>query len=145
MAYTYKYPRPMVTVDAVIFGKDDNDNIEVLLIKRGRHPYKDCWALPGGFIGIDESLEESVARELEEETGINSIILKQFHTFGKPGRDPRGRNITIAYWGLGKKYRLNPKAGSDAKSYKWFNPDKLPNMAFDHEEIIKKAKVAAGI
>ena len=145
MTYTYKYPRPMVTVDAVVFGKSDQGKFEVLLIERGTEPFKGCYALPGGFIGMDETLEESVARELNEETGVDNITLQQFYTFGKPGRDPRGRNITVAYWGLDLKSRLNPKAGSDAKSFKWFNIDQLPKMAFDHDEVIAKATKAAKI
>ncbi len=135
----------MVTVDAVVFGKADQEKFEVLLIERGSEPFKGCYALPGGFIGMDESLEESVARELKEETGIDNITLQQFYTFGKPDRDPRGRNITVAYWGLDLKSRLNPKAGSDAKSFKWFDIDQLPPLAFDHYEVITKAIKAAKI
>jgi len=145
MTYTYKYPRPMVTVDAVVFGKVDTGKLEVLLIERGSEPYKGYYALPGGFIGMEESLEKSVARELKEETGIDNVTLHQFYTFGKPGRDPRGRNISVAYWGLDQKSRLNPKAGSDAKSFKWFDINQLPQMAFDHDEVIAKATKAAKI
>ena len=133
----------MVTVDAVVFGKTSDGSWDVLLIERGSQPFKGYWALPGGFIGMEETLEESVARELKEETGIDSIKLKQFYTFGNPGRDPRGRNITIAFWGCDQKSRLNPKAGSDAKSFKWHSIDNLPPLAFDHNEVIAKAIKAA--
>lgn len=146
MAYTYKYPRPMVTVDAVIFAHDDKqDSIEVLLIERLSEPYKGFWALPGGFIEMDETLDESIARELKEETGLESLSLKQFQIFGNPGRDPRGRTITIAYWCMESKSRLKPVAGSDAKSLKWFPLHQLPSLAFDHKEIIEKAKEEAGL
>ncbi len=145
MAYTYKYPRPMVTVDAVVFGRSADSTYEVLLIERGGYPFKGKWALPGGFIGMDETLDESVARELKEETGIESLTLQQFYTFGNPGRDPRGRNITVAFWGEELKSRLNPKAGSDAKSFKWFDINNLPPLAFDHSEVIAKAIKAAGL
>ncbi len=145
MAYTYKYPRPMVTVDAVIFGKCSDGSFEVLLIERGSPPFKGRWALPGGFIGMDESLDASIVRELKEETGIGSIKLRQFYAFGDPRRDPRGRNISVAYWGKELKSRLEPKAGSDAKSYKWFRLDSLPPLAFDHNEVIAKAIKAAKI
>ncbi len=145
MSYTYKYPRPMVTVDAVIFGICTDGSFEVLLIERGSPPFKGCWALPGGFIGMDESLDESIIRELKEETGIESVKLYQFYAFGNPGRDPRGRNISIAYWGKESKSRLEPKAGSDAKSYKWFSLANLPKLAFDHNEVIAKAMKTAKI
>ncbi len=145
MSYTYKYPRPMVTVDAVVFGECADNSYEVLLIERGSPPFKGHWALPGGFIDMEETLKESVVRELREETGIDSLELQQFYTFGNPGRDPRGRNITVAFWGKELKSRLVPKAGSDAKSYKWFNINKLPQLAFDHNEVIAKAIKAAGL
>ena len=145
MSYTYKYPRPMVTVDAVVFGKTSDGSCEVLLIERGGQPFKGSWALPGGFVEMEETLEESVARELKEETGIESLELQQFYTFGNPGRDPRGRNITIAFWGIEQKSRLKPKAGSDAKSFKWHNINDLPPLAFDHNAVIAKAIEAAGL
>lgn len=145
MAYTYNYPRPMVTVDAVVFGKCNDGSFEVLLIERGSPPFKGRWALPGGFIGMGETLEESATRELKEETGIESFQLKQFYAFGNPGRDPRGRNITVAFFGIDQKSRLKPKAGSDAKSFKWYKINDLPPLAFDHNEVIAKAIKAAGL
>ncbi|GAB4300790.1 MAG: hypothetical protein Kow0068_23970 [Marinilabiliales bacterium] len=137
MSYTYKYPRPMVTVDAVIF-KLLNNNLQVLLIKRKKQPYKDMWALPGGFIDMDETLDEAAKRELKEETGLSDISLKQFYTFGDPGRDPRGRTISIAYYSILNK-DIKIKAGDDAKEVQWFNINNLPPLAFDHHKIIEKA------
>ena len=90
--YVYDWPRPMVTVDAVVFAVTP-DAIKLLLIKRGHEPFKGKWAFPGGFIGIDEELDDAVARELQEETGLTGVQLEQMHTFGKPGRDPRGRHL----------------------------------------------------
>ncbi len=112
MPYTYDFPRPSVSVDAVIFKKED-ERFLILLIQRGHYPFEDMWALPGGFIEMEETLEESIARELEEETGLKDLQLEQLHTFGDPGRDPRGRTITVAYQGIaGEKARV--RAGDDA-------------------------------
>jgi len=138
MAYTYAYPRPAVTVDAVIFRKQ-NGQEEVLLIQRGNPPFENQWALPGGFVDMDEDLETAAMRELEEETGLKNIPLQQFYAFGAPGRDPRHRTISIAYRGvLDKPQPL--QAGDDAKKAKWFLLDHLPEVAFDHSEIIEKAR-----
>src|SRR5689334_9851507 len=101
MPYTYEYPRPSLTVDAVVFGFDDQD-LKVLLIQRGLEPFLGRWALPGGFVRMDESLESSVRRELKEETGLGNIFLEQLYTFGDTGRDPRGRVVSVAYYGLVK-------------------------------------------
>ncbi len=139
MIYKYEYPRPMVTVDAVIFGEKGDGSVEVLLIERKNPPYQGAWALPGGFIEMEETLHQSIIRELKEETGIENIELKQFYTFGNPERDPRGRTITIAYLAKIKKDFIKTKAGSDAKSLKWFNINELPELAFDHNDIIQKA------
>ena len=138
--YVYDWPRPMVTVDAAVFAINKG-KAKLLLIKRGREPFKGKWALPGGFIGIDEELEEAVIRELAEETGLADVQLEQMHTFGKCGRDPRGRQITIVYMGVvteQKKTRI--KAGDDAAQARWFEIEKLPtDMAFDHDEVAKFA------
>jgi 8-oxo-dGTP diphosphatase len=100
--YVYEWPRPMVTTDAVIFAVTAGAT-KLLLIKRGNDPYKGKWAIPGGFINIDEELEDAVARELQEETGLTGIPLEQMHTFGTCGRDPRGRQITVVYMGIIKE------------------------------------------
>ncbi len=136
MLYTYAYPRPSVTVD-VIVTKIENESEYILLIERKNEPFKNQWALPGGFIDINEEIEIAAYRELKEETLISDIKLQQFHTFGKPGRDPRGRTISVIY--TGKLINLNQeiKAGDDAKDFRWFNIEGTPNMAFDHKDIVQ--------
>jgi len=135
--YIYDWPRPMVTVDAVVFSLSGGST-QVLLVNRGREPYKGKWAVPGGFVEIDEELEDAVARELQEETGLTGVRLEQMRTFGTVGRDPRGRQITIVFMGIATKEQTKVKAGDDAAKAEWFNIDELPEeMAFDHDEIIK--------
>lgn len=112
---------------------------QLLLIRRKNPPFKDMWALPGGFIQMEETLEESALRELEEETGINNIELEEFGTFGNPDRDPRGRVITVAYVGIVDSKLKEPSAGSDASEVEWFSISDLPKLAFDHELIIHRA------
>jgi len=142
--YVYDWPRPMVTVDAIVF-TFSRDTTKILLINRKNEPFQGKWALPGGFVGIEEELDIAVARELFEETGIKDVALEQIHTFGRPGRDPRGRQITIVYMGIMTKNMRKIKAGDDAKSVKWFDIKKLPKeLAFDHSEIIKFAVTALG-
>lgn len=137
--YIYDWPRPMVTVDAVVFTYRA-DRAQVLLINRKYEPFKGKWALPGGFVGMDEELEDAVVRELAEETGLTGIQLEQMHTFGTVGRDPRGRQITIVFMGIANEQQTKIKAGDDAAEAKWFDIDKLPsNMAFDHNEVLKFA------
>lgn len=136
--YVYDYPRPMVTVDAVVFTLRDGHR-ELLLIQRKNPPYAGCWALPGGFVDMDESLECAVARELAEETGLSGIALTQFHAFGDPGRDPRGRNICIAYVGEADWRSAAPRAADDAGDVRWFPLDALPPLAFDHARIVEYA------
>jgi len=134
--YIYDWPRPMVTVDALVFAFSKG-KAEVLLINRGNEPFKGKWALPGGFIEIDEELEDAVVRELAEETGLTGIKLELMHTFGKCGRDPRGRQITIVFMGIVAKGQNKIKAGDDAAKARWFDIKKLPkDMAFDHDEVI---------
>jgi 8-oxo-dGTP diphosphatase len=123
--YIYDWPRPMVTVDAVVFGIFQN-KAKLLLINRKKEPFKGRWALPGGFVEIDEELEDAVARELAEETGLTNIKLEQMRTFGKCGRDPRGRQITIVFMGIVTKGRTKIKAGDDAAKAQWFDIEKLP-------------------
>ena len=137
--YVYDWPRPMVTADAVVF-KFASGKAEVLLIKRGHEPFKNQWAIPGGFVGIDEELEDSAVRELFEETNLIGIKLEQLHTFGRCGRDPRGRQITIAFIGIAEKGTSQIKAGDDADEASWFDIEKLPeNLAFDHKEVLDYA------
>ncbi len=137
--YVYDWPRPMVTVDAVVFTKTD-DKTKVLLINRGKEPFKDKWALPGGFIDMDEELEDAVVRELEEETGLVGVQLEQMHTFGTVGRDPRGRQISIAFIGFATKGEDTIKAGDDAAKAHWFDIDNIPkDLAFDHNKVVRFA------
>jgi ADP-ribose pyrophosphatase YjhB (NUDIX family) len=138
MAFTYRYPHPAVTTDIVIF-TIRNDELKVLLIKRALSPHKGEWALPGGFIRLEESLEECAGRELEEETGVSGVYLEQLYSFGKPDRDPRERVITVAYYALIPSDTLKIKAASDAAGTSWFGMQELPELAFDHQEILKLA------
>ncbi len=135
--YTYEYPRPAVTTDAVIFANKEEEQY-VLLIKRGRPPFVGMWALPGGFLDMDEELISGANRELEEETGLNGINLKQFNTYGDVGRDPRHRTISVAFYGIIDE--LKPVKGmDDAAEAKWISVNHLPPLAFDHAMIIADA------
>jgi 8-oxo-dGTP diphosphatase len=137
--YVYDWPRPMVTTDAVVFTQSGYTT-KVVLIKRGGEPFKGQWAVPGGFVDMDEELEDAVVRELEEETGLTGIHLEQMHTFGTVGRDPRGRQITIVFMGVAADNQTKLKAGDDAAEAQWFDIDELPeNMAFDHNEMVRFA------
>lgn len=136
--YCYDYPRPSVTVDIVLL-TDVFPHPKVLLIRRKTPPFKHLWALPGGFLEMDETLEESALRELNEETNISDVELTQVGTFGHPDRDPRGRVITIAYVGIINSEQQKAVAGSDAVEVAWFSTLELPQLAFDHSEIIEKA------
>ena len=135
MAYTYEYPRPMVTVDAAVFTVHDGA-LEILLIQRGHEPAKGKWALPGGFLEMDEELVDAAARELKEETGISGIALVLAGVFGTVGRDPRGRVITMTFVGLVDWREHAPKGGDDAVEARWFAVSDLPEMAFDHIDMI---------
>lgn len=136
--YTYKYPRPAVTADCVVIGQTGDGSRKVLLIRRGQEPYKDCWAFPGGFLNMDETLEECARRELKEETGLTAtgemVELKSFSTVD---RDPRGRTITVAY--LVEMPLTEARGADDATEARWFPLDELPPLAFDHDEILKVA------
>ncbi len=135
--YVYDWPRPMVTVDAAVFALAEG-RARLLLIQRKHEPYQGHWALPGGYVEMDEDLPEAATRELAEETGLQNIPLEQLGTFGKPGRDPRGRTITVVYFGLvGKEQQV--KAADDAAQARWFVIEDMPEMAFDHEEIARCA------
>ncbi|HSH52820.1 MAG TPA: NUDIX hydrolase [Bacteroidales bacterium] len=136
MIYTYAYPRPAVTVDIIVFKKEKND-VQILLIERKNHPFKNMWALPGGFVDKDEDIKIAAYRELAEETSIQDIQLSQLHTFGKPGRDPRGHTVSVVYKGFLINSNQKIKAGDDAKNLQWFSINDLPDLAFDHREIIE--------
>lgn len=145
------YPRPSVTADIAVFALDRSYKLSVLLIKRGDHPYMNCWALPGGFCGIDESLEHCACRELKEETNVSSVHLEQIRTFSDPARDPRMRVISTAFIALVAKDKVKPIAGDDAKEAEWFSLDLSEDasfhlavrhglsLAFDHAYIIDQA------
>ncbi|WP_345257494.1 NUDIX hydrolase [Flaviaesturariibacter amylovorans] len=129
-----------VAVDAVVFGYAKTEGVSVLLIRRKYAPFQEGWALPGGFLHDDESLEAAVRRELEEETGIRAPYLEQLYTFGDPGRDPRQRVLSVAYFALVKSSRFQElKASTDAADVQWFPIGALPKLAFDHKEIVSAA------
>jgi len=128
-----------VAVDAVVFGYTSKGGLSVLLIKRNIDPFKNSWALPGGLVGNDESLEDAVQRELTEETGVSINYLEQLYSFGKPGRDPRNRVVSVTYYGLVKPGAFRLQADTDAADVAWFNIKKIPPLAFDHHEIITLA------
>lgn len=134
--YCYKYPHPAVTADCVIFGFD-GVSIKVLLIQRAIDPYKGKWALPGGFMNIDESAEECARRELEEETGLKTASVEQFYTFTDVMRDPRERVITVAHYALVRLSEV--KGGDDAAKAQWFVQSEIPSLAFDHDRILRMA------
>ncbi len=136
--FTYEYPRPAVTVDIVIVTRDPKPR--VLLIRRGQEPFKGSWAIPGGFVEMDEPLDTAAKRELFEETGVRAGDLVQLHTFGDPKRDPRGRNISVAYLALVDADDLQPRAGDDAAEVDWFSLHRPPQLAFDHREILAVAR-----
>ena len=137
--YCYPYPHPSVTTDCVIFSFDGT-KLRVLLVERGIEPYKGRWALPGGFLRMDECAEKGALRELQEETGLEGAYIKQFHTFTAPERDPRERVITIAYYALVRMQEV--KGGDDAADARWFALDDVPQLAFDHDQILRKAEQA---
>ncbi|MBU0765896.1 MAG: NUDIX hydrolase [Bacteroidetes bacterium] len=138
MAHTYKYPRPMLTVDAVVFIRD-KEKLKVLLIQRSQPPFKGEWAFPGGFVDMDETVEEAVVRELEEETGLKNISLRQLHTFSAVDRDPRGRTVSVVFYGFTGPENSIIRAGSDAANTCWTDIENMPQLAFDHTEIMNKA------
>ena len=140
MKYCYEYPRPAVTADIVVIKTIENQR-EVLLIERKHSPFERMWALPGGFVNMDETIEEAALRELQEETGIAGIQLEQFHTFSKVDRDPRHRTITTVFIGYANANTAEPKAGDDAANAQWFQLNQLPPLAFDHEEVMEMVKI----
>jgi 8-oxo-dGTP diphosphatase len=138
MPYTYDYQRPGLTVDCVVFGLDEED-LKIILIQRARAPYKGKWALPGGFVQIDETLEEAAERELREETGIQNVFLEQLYTFGDVKRDPRDRIVSVAYYALVNLRDHEIRAATDARNAAWFSIDDIPSLPFDHNRIVEIA------
>src|SRR6476620_10371891 len=138
MPHAYQYPRAALTVDCVVFGLDDSE-LKVLLIERGLDPFKGKWALPGGFVRVDETLDEAARRELEEEAGLKNVFLEQLYTFGALHRDPRERVVSVAYYALVHLAAHATKAATDAADARWFPLSKIPKLAFDHAEILATA------
>jgi 8-oxo-dGTP diphosphatase len=127
-----------VTVDCVVFGLDEQD-LKILLIQRGYESFKGSWAIPGGFVNVDESLEKAALRELKEETGVQNVFLEQLYTFGDVHRDPRRRIMTVAYYALVNLRDHTIKAATDASNAAWFSVDDVPRLAFDHARIVDTA------
>ncbi len=138
MSYTYEFPRPAIAVDCVVFGLDEQD-LKVMAIRRGIPPFENQWALPGGFVRLDESLETAALRELKEETGIERVFLEQLYTFGDVERDPRDRVVTVAYYALINLSDHHIQATTDAKDAAWFQVSNPPKLAFDHDKILAVA------
>ncbi len=139
MSFTYEYPRPSVTVDCVVFGVDES-TLKILLIERDVEPFRGQWALPGGFVRLEEDLEAAARRELAEETGVTKLYLEQLYTFGGVERDPRGRVITVSYYALVRLAEHRVKAATDARDAAWVAIDDLPALAFDHRRIVEVAR-----
>ena len=137
--YSYKYPRPALTVDAIVFAEEDS-KLKVLLVKRKNEPFKGLWATPGGFLEVDETCKEGALRELKEETGMTGVELEQFYVFDAIGRDPRERIITVAHMGVTDiGAHTNIKGADDATEAKWFDIEHLPALAADHGLMIATA------
>ena len=136
MAYTYKYPRPAITADCIVITKEAEP--KVLLIERGDEPFKGCWAFPGGFMNMDETTEQCAVRELEEETGLKVSKVHQIGAYSKVDRDPRGRTVTVAYLAI-VDAPMAVSGQDDAANAQWFPLSALPELAFDHDEIMRVA------
>jgi 8-oxo-dGTP diphosphatase len=136
---TYKYPRPSLTVDCIVFGLDAELELKIMLIKRDIPPFEGEWAIPGGFVRMDETLEQAALRELQEETGIQNVFLEQLYTFGDLGRDPRDRVVSVAYYALINLVEQKVQASTDAREAYWFPLSKIPKLAFDHDQILQTA------
>lgn len=134
--FAYEYPRAAMTTDAVIFGFD-GEELKVLLVKRGVEPYKGAWAFPGGFMRMDETIEQCAARELKEETTLEAVYMEQFGVFSDINRDPRGRVMSTAFYALVKLSEV--EGGDDAMEARWFSINKIPVLAFDHDRILRQA------
>lgn len=133
-----EYPRAALTVDCVVFGLIDG-HLRVLLVQRDREPFRGQWALPGGFVRLDETLEEAARRELREETGLDDIFLEQLYTFGTPDRDPRERVVSVAYFALVNIADHRVRAATDARDADWYDIHNVPALAFDHGQILDVA------
>ncbi|MHC4480623.1 MAG: NUDIX domain-containing protein [Planctomycetota bacterium] len=131
--------RMFVTTDAAVFRIPGDRGLQLLLVKRANPPFKAHWALPGGFVEEDEDLSAACVRELREETGIRPTALFQLGAWGKPGRDPRGRNVSIAYVTGVRPADSEPSSGSDAEAARWHSMNSLPTLAFDHKGIVTAA------
>ena len=138
MPHTYEYPRAALTVDCVVFGLDEGE-LKVLLIQRGIAPFKGRWALPGGFVRVEETVDDAARRELSEETGLTDVFLEQLYTFGAVKRDPRERVVSVAYYALVKLAEHPATGATDASDAGWFPATQLPDLAFDHAEILEMA------
>jgi 8-oxo-dGTP diphosphatase len=138
MAFTYQYARPALTVDCVVFGLDQ-EQLSVLLIQRGAPPFEGKWALPGGFVHVDESVDDAARRELEEEAGLTHVYLEQLYTFGEVMRDPRDRVVSVAYYALVNLAEHKVQAATDAREAAWFGVHDAPTLAFDHVDILAMA------
>lgn len=138
MTFSYEYPRLMLTVDAVVFRLNGED-LEALLIQRKHDPFAGMWALPGGFVDMDETAEQAVVRELEEETGLRLEKLKQLFTFSEIGRDPRGRTVSVTFFGMADLNNSRVSGSDDAIDAQWFPLNQLPELAFDHIKAVEMA------
>jgi 8-oxo-dGTP diphosphatase len=136
---SYEFPRAALAVDCVLFGLDATD-LKVLLIQRQLPPFKHAWALPGGFVRVDETVDDAARRELAEEAGVRDVFLEQLYTFGRLDRDPRERVVTVAYYALAKLGDHRIRAATDAIGVGWFALDDLPKLAFDHTDIVTAAR-----
>ena len=139
MAHTYRYPRAALTVDCAVYGFD-GEELKVLLIERALEPFKGQWALPGGFVHVEETLDAAARRELVEETGLKQVYLEQLYTFGRVDRDPRDRVVSVAYYALVKLSDHHAQAATDAANAEWFSLARVPRLAFDHAEILAAAR-----
>ncbi len=138
MPHTYQYPRAALTVDCVVFGFDEGE-LKVLLIERALEPFKGKWALPGGFVRVDETLDDAARRELKEEAGLKDVFLEQLYTFGTVARDPRERVVSVAHYALVQLAAHDTKAATDAADARWYPISKVPKLAFDHADILAAA------
>jgi len=136
---TYEYPRPALTVDCVVIGRDES-TLKLLLIRRKLDPFKGSWALPGGFVRVGESTDNAAKRELKEEAGLANVFLEQLYTFSSPDRDPREHVVSVAYYALVNLAGRELHASTDAEEAAWFELTKLPKLAFDHKDIVRVAR-----